>query len=210
MDTVSSAIGLTCNIAFDGEHTPSECFLRAVTILLCYAPDKDWKLEEEMQGWCVGEDRLARLSAVRGSVGRAMNSEKKSVTVPRVMALFLNETFSPGLPDSNPRFRLHLLVCVVSNWIHRREGPSADPGGAKGRGSKRMFWELAAGGVFEKDVDLQSPKTRRARNEYNRRTSHLREYTLKEFWEISVDDSPFGADAILGQVNVHSKAVFSL
>ena len=49
-DTVSSAIELTCNIAFDGAHTPRECFLWAVTFLLCYAPDKDWKLEEEMQG----------------------------------------------------------------------------------------------------------------------------------------------------------------
>ena len=53
-NTVSSAIELTCNIAFDGAHTPRECFLRAVTILLCYALDKDWKLEEEMQGWAVG------------------------------------------------------------------------------------------------------------------------------------------------------------
>ena len=54
-DTVSSAIELTCNIAFDGAHTPRECFFRAVTILLCYALDKDWKLEEEMQGWGVGK-----------------------------------------------------------------------------------------------------------------------------------------------------------
>ena len=75
-DTVSSAIEVTCNIAFDGAHTPRECFLRAVTILLSYAPDKNWKLEEEMQGWSVEEDRIARLSAVRGSVGRAMNSEQ--------------------------------------------------------------------------------------------------------------------------------------
>ena len=50
-DTFSSAIELTCNIAIDGAHTPRECFLRAVTILLCYALDRDWKLEEEMQGW---------------------------------------------------------------------------------------------------------------------------------------------------------------
>ena len=73
MDTVSSAIELTCNIAFDGAHTPRECFFQAVAILLSYAPDK---VEEEMQGWCVGEKRIARLSAVRGSVGRAMNSEQ--------------------------------------------------------------------------------------------------------------------------------------
>ena len=49
-DTVSSAVEFTCNIAFDGAHTPRECFLRAVTIFLCYAPDRDRKLEEEMQG----------------------------------------------------------------------------------------------------------------------------------------------------------------
>ena len=50
-DTVSSAIELTCNIAVDGAHTPRECFLRAVTIQLSYAPDKDCDLKEEMQGW---------------------------------------------------------------------------------------------------------------------------------------------------------------
>ena len=115
---------------------------------------------------------------------------------------------------------------VPSSTLERPEGPSADPEGAKGRGSRRMFWELAPGGVFEKDVDSQCPKTRRAweprkikmekasrwiwqRNAYNTRTKHLREYTLKEFWEIFVDDCPIGADALLRQENVHSKAVFS-
>ena len=73
--TVGSAIELTCNIAFDGTHTPRACFLRVVTIFLCYAPDRDWNLEEQMQGWGVGEDRLAGLSALRGSVGRAMNDK---------------------------------------------------------------------------------------------------------------------------------------
>ena len=37
----------------------------------------------------------------------------------------------------------------------------------------------------------------------------LREYTLKEFWEIFVDDRPFGAESIDRQVNVQSKIVFS-
>ena len=68
-DTVNSAIELLCSIVFDGTHTPRACFLRAVTILLSYAPDKDWDLKEEMQGRGVGEDRIARLSEIRGSVG---------------------------------------------------------------------------------------------------------------------------------------------
>ena len=71
-DTASSAIELTCNIDFDGAHTPRACFLR---IFLC-APDRDCKLEEEMQGWSVEEDGLARLSAVRGGVCRAMNDKR--------------------------------------------------------------------------------------------------------------------------------------
>ena len=37
----------------------------------------------------------------------------------------------------------------------------------------------------------------------------LREYTLKEFWEIFVDDRPFGADAMFRHGNVQSKAVLS-
>ena len=37
----------------------------------------------------------------------------------------------------------------------------------------------------------------------------MREYILKEFWEIIVDDRPFGEDATYRHDNVQSKAVFS-
>ena len=43
--------------------------------------------------------------------------------------------------------------------------------------------------------------------EHSTRTMQLREYTLKELWEIFVDDRRFGADAMCRQVNVQSKAV---
>ena len=48
-------------------------FFTAVTIFLCDAPYRDWNLEEEMQGWGVGEDRLATFTARRDSARRAMN-----------------------------------------------------------------------------------------------------------------------------------------
>ena len=57
-DTVNSAIELTCNVAFDGTHTLRACFLRAASIFLNYAPDKDWDMEEEMKGWGVGDGPL--------------------------------------------------------------------------------------------------------------------------------------------------------
>ena len=50
-----------------GSH-PKGVFLAGVQNFLA--------LREEMQGWGVEEDRLARLSAVRGSVGRDMNGER--------------------------------------------------------------------------------------------------------------------------------------
>ena len=53
-DTVNSAIELTCNIAVYGAHTARACFLRAVTIFLCYAPDRDRKLEEENEALVCG------------------------------------------------------------------------------------------------------------------------------------------------------------
>ena len=82
-----------------------------------------------------------------------------------------------------------------------------------------MFWELAQERFLKRMSIYNVPKLdvrgsagnsrwRRLRD-YNPRTNHLREYTLKDFWEVCVDDSPFGADALLRQVNVHSKAVFS-
>ena len=39
----------------DGAQTPRACYLRAVTFLLCYAPDRGRNLEEEMQEWSAGE-----------------------------------------------------------------------------------------------------------------------------------------------------------
>ena len=62
-----SAIELTCNIAIEGTHTPQERVLRAVSIFLSYAPDKDWNLEEEMKVWGVADSPLSTPSAVRGS-----------------------------------------------------------------------------------------------------------------------------------------------
>ena len=52
-----------------GSHSKG-LILWVVTIVLCCALDRDWKLEEEMQGWGVEEGRLARLSTARGSAGR--------------------------------------------------------------------------------------------------------------------------------------------
>ena len=49
IDTVNSAIELTCNIAFDGARPSRACFFRAVSILLCHEQDKDWNIEEKMQ-----------------------------------------------------------------------------------------------------------------------------------------------------------------
>ena len=37
-------------------RTPRTCLLRAVGVLLCNSPDKDWNgEEEEMKGWGLGE-----------------------------------------------------------------------------------------------------------------------------------------------------------
>ena len=73
-DTDSSAIELTCNIA----HTPRKYFL-TVTILLCYAFDKDG-------AWSAG------VSALRGGAG--------PLTVSQVMAHFLKEIVSFDMFDS--------------------------------------------------------------------------------------------------------------
>ena len=82
------------------------------------------------------------------------------------MVPFLNETVSLRLPDSTLCFRLPLLMCVVSNLFRHRslsalEGPSADQGGAKGGGSRRMFWELASEDVIRKPAELQCVKIER-------------------------------------------------
>ena len=45
--------------------------------------------------------------------------------------------------------------------------------------------------------------------EHNPRAMQLREYTLKEFWEMFVDDRPFGTDSTNREVNVQLKKQFS-
>ena len=48
-----------------------------------------------------------------------------------------------------------------------------------------------------------------AQNESSPGTVQLRVFTLRELWEIFVDDRPFGADALFRHVNVQSKTAFS-
>ena len=52
--TANNAIELPCNTVCAGIHTPRACLLRAVSILLSCAPDRDWYPEEEMKGWSAG------------------------------------------------------------------------------------------------------------------------------------------------------------
>ena len=103
---------------------------RVVTIFL-------WKLKEEMQGWGVGSDGLARLSAARGGEGQGVNGGRSLQPCQWVMAPFLNETVSPCLPESTLCIRFLLLMSVVSNLFRHRplsapEGPAADPGRRQG------------------------------------------------------------------------------
>ena len=89
-----------------------------------------------------------------------------------------------------------------------------------------MFWELAPEDVSGKLTDQSCANVERewkrrkhkmgkasrkswTENENSTRTLHLREYTLREFWEVFVDGRPFGAGAFFRYVNVQSKAVFS-
>ena len=89
-----------------------------------------------------------------------------------------------------------------------------------------MFWELATEDVIGKPAELECVKMERdwerrkhkmekasrgpwTENENSPGTMQLREYTLREFWKIFVDDRPFGADALFRHVNVQSKNVFS-
>ena len=89
-----------------------------------------------------------------------------------------------------------------------------------------MFWKLAPEDVIAKPAGLSCANVQRVwsrrkhimekalrrswtENERSTRTMQLREYALKEFWEIFVDDRPFGADAFSRHANVQSKAAFS-
>ena len=89
-----------------------------------------------------------------------------------------------------------------------------------------MFWELAPEDVVGKICVLKCAKIERlwksrkskmekasrwswTENEISPRAMQVREYTLKEFWDIFVDDRPFGAEQFFRHVNVQSKAVFS-
>ena len=89
-----------------------------------------------------------------------------------------------------------------------------------------LFWELAPEDVIAKLAQLSCARIKHfwkrrkdkieeassrswTENKKSPRTMQLREYTLREFWEIFVDDRPFGADASVRHVNVQSKAVFS-
>ena len=54
-ETVNMAIEMTLNVPCDGVHTPRTCLVRAVSVLLCNSPGKDWNHEDELKGWSLGE-----------------------------------------------------------------------------------------------------------------------------------------------------------
>ena len=61
-ETVNMTIEITFNVFFVGLHTPRTCSLRAVSVLQCNSPDKDWNHEEEFNGWGLGECPLLPFS----------------------------------------------------------------------------------------------------------------------------------------------------
>ena len=65
--------------------------------------------------------------------------------------------------------------------------------------------------VWRSTRNIMERASRRPRTEfeYSPRTMQLREYALREFWEIFVDDRPFCLDACFRHANVRSKSVFS-
>ena len=83
-----------------------------------------------------------------------------------------------------------------------------------------MFWERVPEDVLEKlalehEWRGKKRKTEKATGrqwkefDFSARSVHLREYALRKFWEIVVDDKPFCRSGGFKHANVHSKAVFS-
>ena len=79
-------------------------------------------------------------------------------------------------------------------------------GGAKNYDVSKL---IENGNAGKHKIEKASRRSWAEGDECSSRAMQLREYTLKEFWEIFVDDRPFGADAMFRQVSVQSKAVFS-
>ena len=145
----------------------------------------------------------------------------------------MTETDAPCLPDYTLHFHQSLLFCDASNLFNHRSLSAPQQrsgcrrqGGAKGGRSRRMFWELAPEDVLGKPADLSRAEVERqwkrrknkmekasrtswTADENTPRAAPLREYTLKEVWEIFVNGRLFGAGALFRHVNVQSKAVFS-
>ena len=93
-------------------------------------------------------------------------------------------------------------------------------------GQEGMFWErvpedvigtpaelnsASVGRVWERRKHKMEKSSRRSWTEVENspRTMQLREYALREFWEIFVDDRPFCRDACFRYANVQAKSVFS-
>ena len=75
-----------------------------------------------------------------------------------------------------------------------------------------MFLELVPEDVSGKLAELSCANVergcRRRKHKNGPKTMQLREYALREFLEIFVDDRPFCRDAFFKHANVQSKAVF--
>ena len=123
---------------------------------------------------------------------------------------------TPPCTSPDPTLALAHIESVESSnhGLAWSSGLGADPRAAP----RRMFCELAPEDVIGKPADLSCAKVERewnrrntrwkrprgglGHNENSTRMMLLREYTLREFWEIFVDDRPFGADACFKLVNL--------
>ena len=95
---VNHAIELSRDIVFDRVHTLRALFVRTVTVLLCSAHDKDWDWKEEMQGWDVDDETMAKLTAPTESLFEPQSRAK--FLTETVVASHLTWLISPVLSSS--------------------------------------------------------------------------------------------------------------
>ena len=69
-----------------------------------------------------------------------------------------------------------------------------------------MFWKLVREDVIGEPAECTSAWTE---SEWGPRTLQLREYLMREFWAIFLDDRPFHCGSLYWHANVQPKTVFS-
>ena len=162
--TVKMAVEFTFNGPSDGVHTPRTCLLRAVSVPLCNAPDKDWNMKRTLKdgAWVNARSCCSSTMSVtttflmcENATGVLWRMKHYCLDDVSLLLVFWNRNWHTDVCwtpswDSTASSSLVHRESLTCFWPWTPRGWSVDPREApRAMAQESMFWEIVPENVFE-------------------------------------------------------------